>query len=84
MRRRRRDLWGRVVFVLVIGVVSGVAGLVMRHQESVLDERGVITGAVVVETDYQRRLPDEAVVEYRVEGSLYRATLTVISADASR
>ncbi len=35
---------------------------------------------MVVETDYRRRLPDEAVVEYEVEGSRYEATLMVSAA----
>lgn len=35
---------------------------------------------MVVETDDRRRLPDEAVVEYEVEGSRYEATLMVSAA----
>ena len=52
----------------------------MWSAESVLDRRGVQTEAVVVETNYVRRLPDEVVVHYRVDGLLRQATLTVSSA----
>lgn len=53
---------------------------ILWSAEQVLDRRGVQTEAVVVETDYVRRLPDEAVVHYRVDGLLRQATLTVSSA----
>lgn len=42
--------------------------------------RGPGGQAVVVETNYVRRLPDEVVVHYRVDGLLRQATLTVSSA----
>ncbi|MBA2437601.1 MAG: hypothetical protein H0V52_04520 [Acidimicrobiia bacterium] len=80
LRRHRRDLWCRVVFVATVTIIGAGAGLFMRSAEQVLDRRGVETEAVVVETNRVRRLPDEAVVQYRVEGLLRQATLTVSSA----
>lgn len=72
VRRHRRDLWGRVGIAAVVAIVSACAGGFMWSAEQVLDRRGVQTEAVVVETNYVRRLPDEAVVHYRVDGLLRR------------
>lgn len=81
VRRHRRDLWGRVGIAATVAIVCACAGGFLWSAEQVLDRRGVQTEAVVVETHYERRLPDEAVVHYRVDGLLRQATLTVGSAD---
>ncbi len=80
IRSRRRSLWGRVGIVAALGVALVGAGFPMRAHEQVLDRRGVETEATVVETDYERRLPDTAVVQYHVDGSKHEARLTVSSA----
>ena len=80
VRRRRQVLWGQVIACTTVAIILTGAGSFMRAGEQVLDRRGVETEAVVVETNRVRRLPDEAVVHYRVEGLLRQATLTVRSA----
>ncbi len=67
---------GLAAFV-VIAAVLALIGLRMRAHEQVLTQRGVVTEAVVVSAVSKSKGPDEATVEYRVEGRKYRAELMV-------
>jgi hypothetical protein len=62
IRQRRWSLWGRVGFLAFLVVVALGASVPMWVHEQALDRRGVQTEAKVVETSYERRLPDTALV----------------------
>jgi hypothetical protein len=76
---RRRWLRMELAFIacVVLASVLALVGLHMRSHEQVLDQRGVDTDAVVVDTSSKTKGPDEAMVEYDVEGQRVRAALTV-------
>ncbi len=72
------------MLLVVVAVVLTAIGLYMRAHERVLDERGVIGSAVVVESDDRGRRMDKVVVDYRVGDAPFRTSLRVLSADAFR
>lgn len=67
---------GLAAFV-VIAAVLALIGLRMRAHEQVLTQRGVVTEAVVVSAVSRSKGPDEATVEYPVEGRKFRTELMV-------
>jgi hypothetical protein len=69
-----------ILSVFVAGILAALAGLMKRH-EDVLDRRGRRTTALVVSSDYRRRLPDTATVRYQHDGREYETRLTVSDSD---
>ncbi len=84
LRRRRRDLWTPPALLVGVALVSSAIGLNMREHEQVLDERGALGSAVVVEADDRGRQLDRVVVDYRVGALSFRTDLRVLDADDFR